>query len=116
MVFHVRLDSPGGKGVVLRPFAKSSITIPREAERKAFEQDPRLKSVYKAHESVSAFEALQESPAYICGHFGAILELDAPCAELCGPGSIDDGQCQARDTLGIHNLLHRLHKVGCKNI
>src|SRR6267154_5936180 len=50
LVFQVRVDKPGGKGVVLRPCAKSSITIPREADRKAFEQEPRLKSVCKAHE------------------------------------------------------------------
>ena len=47
LVFQVRVDKPAGKGVVLRPCAKSSITIPREAERKAFEQEPMLKSVYK---------------------------------------------------------------------
>ena len=116
LVFHVRLDKPAGKGVVLRPCAKSSITIPREAERKAFEQDARLKSVYKAHEPISEFEALQKSSSYVCGHLGAILGLDTPCTELCGPGFIDDGQCQARDTLGINDLLHRLHKVRCKDI
>ncbi len=48
MVFQVRLDKPPGKGVVFRPCAKSSITIPRDAERKAFEQDARSNSVYKA--------------------------------------------------------------------
>jgi hypothetical protein len=53
--FQVRVDKPAGKGVVLRPRAKSSITIPREAERKAFEHEPRLKSVYKARESISVF-------------------------------------------------------------
>jgi len=46
-VFQVRVDKPAGNGVVLRPCANSSITIPREAERKAFEQEPILKSVYK---------------------------------------------------------------------
>src|SRR6267154_3649514 len=50
LFFQVRVNKPGGKGVVLRPCAKSSITIPREADRKAFEQEPRLKSVCKAHE------------------------------------------------------------------
>ncbi len=33
---------------MLRPCAKSSITIPRDAERKAFEQEAMLNSVYKA--------------------------------------------------------------------
>jgi hypothetical protein len=49
LVFQVRVDNPVGRGVVLRPCAKSSITIPREAERKAFEQEPRLNSVCKAY-------------------------------------------------------------------
>jgi hypothetical protein len=48
LVFQVRLDKPPGKGVVFRPCAKSSITIPRDAERKAFEQDARSNNVYKA--------------------------------------------------------------------
>jgi hypothetical protein len=48
LVFQVSVDKPAGRGVVLRPFAKSSITIPREAERKAFEQEARLNSVYNA--------------------------------------------------------------------
>ena len=36
-------------------------------------------------------KALQGRTAYVCGHFGAILRLDAPCTELCRPGFIDDG-------------------------
>ena len=34
-----------GSGVVLRPWAKSSINIPSEALRNAFEQEPMLNSV-----------------------------------------------------------------------
>ena len=49
MVFQVSVDKPAGRGVVLRPHAKSSITIPREAERKAFDKSARLNSVYKAY-------------------------------------------------------------------
>lgn len=45
MVFQLSADKPAGKGVVFRPWAKSSIRIPREAERKAFEQEARLNSV-----------------------------------------------------------------------
>ncbi len=85
LVFQLRVDKPAGKGVVLRPCAKSSITIPRDAVRKAFEQEARLKSVYKVYHImglISTFEALQERSAYVCGHFGAILGLDAPCTEL----------------------------------
>jgi hypothetical protein len=48
LVLQVKDDKPVGRGVVLRPCAKSSIKIPREAERKAFEQEPILNSVYKA--------------------------------------------------------------------
>ncbi len=53
--------------------------------RKAFEQEARLKSVYKVYHImglISTFEAPQERSAYVCGHFGAILGLDAPCTEL----------------------------------
>ena len=58
LVFQVRFDRPAGRGVLLRPFAKSSITIPREAERKAFEQEARLNSVYKAYRGhISTFAA-----------------------------------------------------------
>jgi hypothetical protein len=42
-----RVDKPAGRGVILRPWAKSSITIPIEVARKAFEQEQRLNSVYK---------------------------------------------------------------------
>ena len=48
MVFQDKVDKPAGRGVVLRPCAKSSIKIPREVARKAFEQEPILNSVYKA--------------------------------------------------------------------
>jgi len=48
-VFQLRVDKPAGKGVVFRPCAKSSMRIPREAERKAFEQEAILKSVYKTY-------------------------------------------------------------------
>ena len=48
MVFQVRFDNPEGRGVVLRPCAKSSITIPTDVERKAVEQDAILNNVYKA--------------------------------------------------------------------
>ncbi len=85
LVFQLRVDKPAGKGVILRPCAKSSITIPRDAVRKAFEQEARLKSVYKVYHImglISTFEALQERSAYVCGHFGAILGFDAPCTEL----------------------------------
>ena len=47
LVSQLSVDKPAGKGVVFRPCAKSSIRIPREAERKAFEQEARLKSVYR---------------------------------------------------------------------
>ena len=58
LVFQLRVDKPTGSGVVLRPCAKSSITIPREAERKAFDNEARLNSVYKAHSGpISTFEA-----------------------------------------------------------
>ena len=46
LVSQVRVDKPGGNGVVLRPWAKSSTSIPREAERKPFEQEARLNNVY----------------------------------------------------------------------
>jgi len=45
LVFQVRVDKLGGNEVVLRPWVKSSISIPRKAERKAFEREARLKSV-----------------------------------------------------------------------
>jgi hypothetical protein len=44
-----RVDKPAGRDVVFRPYAKSSITIPIEVARKAFEQEARLNSVYKAY-------------------------------------------------------------------
>ena len=47
LVFQDRVDKPAGRGVVLRPFAKSSITIPRDVGTKAFEQEAILNSVYK---------------------------------------------------------------------
>jgi hypothetical protein len=49
LVFQDKVDKPAGRGVVLRPCAKSSITIPREVERNAFEQEAILNSVYKAY-------------------------------------------------------------------
>jgi hypothetical protein len=42
-----RVDKHAGRGVVLRPCAKSSITIPIEVARKAFEQEAILNSVYR---------------------------------------------------------------------
>jgi hypothetical protein len=38
--------------------ANSSINIPRDAERKAFEQEPRLNRVYRAYRGpISTFES-----------------------------------------------------------
>ena len=51
LVFQDKVDKPAGRGVVLRPCAKSSIRIPREVARKAFEQEAILNSVYKAYGS-----------------------------------------------------------------
>jgi hypothetical protein len=56
LVLQDKVDKPAGRGVVLRPCAKSSITIPREVARKAFEQEAMLNRVYKAHcGSISIF-------------------------------------------------------------
>ena len=46
-VFQLSEDKPVtvGSGVMLRPWAKSSINIPSEALRNAFEQEPMLNSV-----------------------------------------------------------------------
>jgi hypothetical protein len=49
LVFQDKVDKPAGRGVVLRPCAKSSITIPREVATNAFEQEAILNSVYKIY-------------------------------------------------------------------
>jgi hypothetical protein len=118
LVFQVRFDKPAGRGVVLRPYAKSSITIPREADRNAFEQEARLNSVYKAYPSrhpISTFEGQQNRSAHVCSHVCAILGFDTPCTELCRPGFIDDSQGQSLDSLRVNDLLHNLHDVGCED-
>src|SRR5258708_18080137 len=64
LVFQDRVDNQAGRGVVLRPCAKSSIRIPREAERKAFEQEARLNSVYKTYHdpiSTSSFQGVRRN-------------------------------------------------------
>src|SRR6267154_1011394 len=61
LVFQDKVDKPAGRGVVLRPCAKSSITIPREVARKAFEQDARLNNVYKAYSRPISTSSLQNA-------------------------------------------------------
>src|SRR5258708_4172317 len=88
LVFQVRFDKPAGGGVVLRPYAKSSITIPREADRNAFEQEARLNSVYKAYPSrhpISTFEGQQNKSAHVCSHVCAILGFDTHAPNSAGP-------------------------------
>ncbi len=103
LVFQDSVDKPAGRGVtvVLRPCAKSSITIPREVERKAFEQEERLNSVYKTYRgtfsTVTSIIVASESPAYVCGHFSTILGLDTPCAILRWPVFMDDSHGQAQN-------------------
>jgi hypothetical protein len=60
LVFQVRDDRPAGRGVLLRPCAKSSIKIPREAETKAFEQEAILNSVYKTCRRPVSISGLQK--------------------------------------------------------
>jgi hypothetical protein len=59
LVFQDKVDKPTGRGVVLRPCAKSSIRIPREVARKAFEQEAILNSVYKAYRGPISTSNLQ---------------------------------------------------------
>ena len=63
-VFQDKFDKPAGRGVVLRPFAKSSIAIPMEVARKAFEQEARLNKVYKAYRGPVSTFSLQKVWAY----------------------------------------------------
>jgi len=44
-VCQLNVDKPVGSGVVLRPWAKSSINIPSEVLRKAFEQEAMANNV-----------------------------------------------------------------------
>ena len=119
LVPQYKFDRPGGRGVVLRPCAKSSITIPIEAARKAFEQEARLNSAYKTYRgpiSTSIIVASKSrSSAYVFGHFGTILELDTPRAILCWLVFIDNSHGQARNYVCVKNLLHLLHDVGCED-
>jgi hypothetical protein len=59
LVFQDKVGKPAGRGVVLRPCAKSSITIPREVARKAFEQEAILNSVYNAYRGPISTSSLQ---------------------------------------------------------
>jgi hypothetical protein len=113
LVFQVRFDRPAGRGVVLRPCAKSSITIPREADRNACEQEARLKSVYKAypsHRPISTFEGQQNRSAHVCSHLCTILRFDTKCSDPC-LGFIDGDQSHSRESPRVNDLLHSLHDV-----
>jgi len=102
---------------VLRPCAKSSITIPREADRNAFEQEARLKSVYKAYPSrrpISTFEGQRNRSAHVCSHVCAILGFDTQCKERC-LGFIEEDQRPSPDSLRVNDLLYSLHDVGCED-
>jgi hypothetical protein len=117
LVVQDRVDKPTGRGVVLRPCAKSSITIPIEVARKALEQEARLNSVYKPYRgpvSTSIIVA-SKSSAYVFGHFGTILVFDTPCGILRWLVFIDDSHGQARNCICVENLLHKLHDVGCED-
>ena len=72
-VLQPRADKPAGRGVVLRPCAKSSIRIPREVERKAFEQEAILNSVYKTYRISVSASGGSKNKAYVRGHVGTIL-------------------------------------------
>jgi len=114
LVAQDRVDKPAGRGVVLRPCAKSSITIPREVARKAFEQEARLNSVYRGLISASITVA-SKSSTYVFGHFGTILVLDTPCAIFRWLVFIDDSHGQARNCICVENVLHKSHDTGCED-
>ena len=100
-----------GNTVSLIPRAKSSISIPTEAARKALEHEAMSKRVYSTLLSLrSACDLWRIRRTYVRSHLIIVLCLPSECAELDVATRVHNAQSHARHVRIFHEPLYERRK------
>lgn len=103
----------GGRAVTFLPLAKSSIRIPTDEDRNAFEHDARVNNVCaREMRSKKTNQVAKEVGTYVYSHDLALFTPDPVTSLFDHTIGMDDPECKTRDLRILDNPRHERIKPG----